>query len=204
MPQLSHLQALLLNGFSSGFPMVTKDWATLSWAFRVWVRLPSSESQGWPLYICSLHTALWGCFNCILLLLDIFVQINFHWSLVAFHCCVSFCSTAKWISSMSPYRPSFLDFLSILVTTDGCVLKDLLVSLVADSIVVITEFCWFFWNFYVFCGNICAVVCACVCECERAFLFLMPKHTAWLALGPSLGGNIGEPSLLTLLPDQGL
>ena len=79
---------------------------------------------------------------------------------------------------MSTYIPSFLDFLSILVTTDGCFLKDLLVSLVADSIVAITEIYLFFWNFYVLYSNICAVVCACVFECERGFLFLMPEHTA--------------------------
>ena len=88
---------------------------------------------------------------------------------------------------MSTYIPSFLDFLSNLVTTDGCFLKDLLVSLVADSTVAVTEIHLFFWNFYVLYSNNCAVVCACVFECERGFLFLMPEHTAWFTLGPTLG-----------------
>ena len=37
----------------------------------------------------------------------------FYWRTVALQCCVSFCYTAKWNSSMFTYIPSFLDFLPI-------------------------------------------------------------------------------------------
>ena len=42
--------------------------------------------------------------------LDLFF-INFYWSIVALHCCVSLYCTAKWISCMYTSIPSFLDFL---------------------------------------------------------------------------------------------
>ena len=41
------------------------------------------------------------------------VWFFFYWSIVALHCCVSFCYTAKWISHAYTYIPSFLDFLPI-------------------------------------------------------------------------------------------
>lgn len=73
--------------------------------------------------------------------------------------------------------PLFLDFLSILVTTDGCFLKDLLVSLVADSIVAITEFYCFSGIFMCCMEHLCH---ACVFECERGFPFSHAKAHCWI------------------------
>ena len=44
-------------------------------------------------------------------------SMNFDWSTVALPWCVTFCSTAKWISYTCAYMLSSLDFLLVQVTT---------------------------------------------------------------------------------------
>ena len=48
------------------------------------------------------------------LLYSTYFKINFYWSRVALQSYFSFCCTAKWISYMYTYTPSFLDFFSYL------------------------------------------------------------------------------------------
>ena len=43
----------------------------------------------------------------------LFVCLFVYQSIVALHCCVSFCCAAKWISHIYTYIPSSLDFLPI-------------------------------------------------------------------------------------------
>ena len=71
------------------------------------------------------------------------LKINFPWSVVALQCCVSFCSTAKWISHTCTYVPLFLDFLPIYVTVDHWVELPVLhsgFSLLSDLYVVSTVY----------------------------------------------------------------
>ena len=71
-------------------------------------------------FIVWAHFLPWDClFTCILtghlqwklsgaralVLVLLFFSFCFYWHIVAFQCCVYFCCTAKWISSMYMYAP---------------------------------------------------------------------------------------------------
>ena len=55
----------------------------------------------------------WLCFFHLFLV----VFFLFYWTIFVWQHCVSFCYTAKWICNMYTYMPSFLDLLTIQVTT---------------------------------------------------------------------------------------
>ena len=66
----------------------------------------TDEGNSWDDFWCCVRR-----YNMIILL---YICGNFfYWSIVALQCCVSFYCTAKWISYMYTYIPSFLDFLPI-------------------------------------------------------------------------------------------
>ena len=56
--------------------------------------------------IYTIVTCFWGILK------------NCYWCMVALHCCVTFCWTAKWVSYMYTYIPSFLDFLPRQATSE--------------------------------------------------------------------------------------
>ena len=62
----------------------------------------------------------WRNLVCFISLIS-FSFFFFNWVIIALQCCISFCFTAKWISYMYTYIPSFLHFLPIYVTTDHLV-----------------------------------------------------------------------------------